>query len=349
MKTALITGITGQDGAYLARFLLEKGYQVFGAFRRTSELHLDRLQELGVADAIHYVPIELLEITNITRALEMVQPDEVYNLGAQSFVGLSFEEPVFTAEVTGVGVLRVLEAIRAVNPKIRFYQASSSEMFGDSAETPKTEHTPFHPRSPYAAAKLFGHWVTINYRDAYDLHATSGILFNHESPLRGSEFVTRKVSLAVARIKAGVQEELLVGNLDSYRDWGYAPEYVEAMWLMLQQDAPDDYVIATGQTHSVREFITLAFGQIGEEIVWQGEQEHERGVDRKSGRVRVRISPQLFRPTDIYHLVGDCTRAYARFGWSSRTKLEELVRIMVDADVRRLTGKLERVGTLVET
>jgi GDPmannose 4,6-dehydratase len=267
---ALITGITGQDGAYLSKLLLDKGYEVYGTFRRTSELHLERLRFLGVDDKVQFVPSELLEFTNIHRAIEHIQPDEIYNLGAQSFVGLSFEVPVFTADVTALGPLRLLEATRAVNDKIKFYQASSSEMFGKVQSTPQNEKTPFYPRSPYAVSKLFAHWMAVNYRESYDMFVCSGILFNHESPLRGLEFVTRKITNSVARIKVGLQKELRIGNLESSRDWGYAREYVEAMYLMLQQDAPDDYVVATGETHTVREFVESAFEVAGTNIVWSG-------------------------------------------------------------------------------
>ena len=290
MKRALITGITGQDGAYLSKFLLEKGYEVYGAFRRTADLHLTKLRFLGVDDKVTFVPLELLELTNIYRAIEKVQPDEIYNLGAQSFVALSFEEPIYTADVTALGPLRVLEAIRAINPKIKFYQASSSEMFGKVQAVPQNEKTPFYPRSPYAVSKLFGHWITVNYRESYDIFACSGILFNHESPVRGLEFVTKKITHSAARIKLGLQDKLLLGNLDSKRDWGYAPEYVEAMWLMLQQEKPDDYVIATCETHSVREFVETAFERIGINIEWSGKEMEERGTDVKTGKTIVYTS-----------------------------------------------------------
>jgi len=333
MKTALITGITGQDGAYLAKLLLEKGYEVYGAFRRTSDLHLNRLKFLGVDDKVSYVPLELLEFTNIYRAIERIQPDEVYNLGAQSFVALSFEEPIFTADVTAIGPLRILEAIRAINPKIKFYQASSSEMFGRVEEVPQNEKTPFYPRSPYAASKLFAHWITVNYRESYNIFACSGILFNHESPLRGHEFVTRKITNSVARIKLGFQDELRLGNLDSKRDWGYAPEYVEAMWLMLQQNEPDDYIIATGETHSVREFVEVAFEQIGIKIKWQGEGVEEVGVDKNNGEVLVKIDPQFFRPADVEILKGNYSKAKEKLDWNPKMSFRELVNIMVEHDL----------------
>ncbi len=332
----MITGITGQDGAYLAQLLLRKGYEVFGGFRRTSELQLSRLRYLEIAADVEYIPLDLLEMTNIMRVLERVHPDEVYNLGAQSFVALSFEMPIHTAEVTAMGPLRVLEAIRAVDPQIRFYQASSSEMFGGIQEIPQREQSYFYPRSPYAASKLFAHWMTVNYREAYRLHASSGILFNHESPLRGSEFVTKKISKAVARISAGLQHQLLIGNLETRRDWGYAPEYVEAMWLMLQQDTPGDYVIATGESHSVREFIEQAFHCVNVEIEWEGKSLDERGVDSRDGRVLIGVSSEFFRPSEVDHLVGDYSRALAKLGWQPRTRFDDLVRIMVDADVQMI-------------
>lgn len=337
-KRALITGITGQDGAYLAQLLLHKGYEVFGGFRRTSELQLGRLRYLGVDADVKYVPLELLEMTNVMKALERIQPDEVYNLAAQSFVGLSFEMPIHTAEVTAVGALRLLEAIRTVNPRIRFYQASSSEMFGCTREVPQREDTPFHPRSPYAFSKLFAHWATVNYREGYGIHASSGILFNHESPLRGSDFVTRKVSKAAAQISAGLQGELLVGNLEARRDWGYAPEYVEAMWLMVQKETPSDYVIATGKAHSVRGFIERAFQCVGIEIEWKGNGIDSRGLDRRDGKVLVRTSPEFFRPSEVDHLVGDSSKARTEIGWQPRTGFDDLVKTMVDADIQLLSG-----------
>src|SRR4030042_2051731 len=281
MKRALITGITGQDGAYLAKLLLEKGYEVYGAFRRSSDLHLNKLKFLKIDDKINYVPLELHEFTNIYRSIEKIQPDEIYNLGAQSFVAVSFEVPIFTADVTALGALRVLEAVREINPSIKFYQASSSEMFGRVQATPQNEKTYFYPRSPYAASKLFAHWITVNYRESYGIFACSGILFNHESPLRGLEFVTRKITHSVARIKLGLQDDLSLGNLDSRRDWGYAPEYVEAIWLMLQQPEPDDYVISTAETHSVREFMEIAFKNVGIDIEWSGKEIDEKVIDKK--------------------------------------------------------------------
>jgi len=321
-KTALITGITGQDGAYLARLLLSKGYKVYGAFRRSSVLNLERLDYLGIRDYVELVPLDLLDTGNIIRVLQKTQPDEVYNLAAQSFVAVSFEQPVVTGEITGLGAVRVLEAIRTVNPKIKFYQASSSEMFGKVQAVPQSEKTPFYPRSPYAAAKLYAHWMTVNYRESYGIFACSGILFNHESELRGLEFVTRKITDAVARVKHGLQKELRLGNLEAKRDWGYAPEYVEAMWLMLQQPEPDDYVIATGETHSVREFAEEAFACAG--LDW---------------RDYVVEDPALKRPADVELLVGDASKARQKLGWRPRTTFKELVRIMVEADLKRVAAQ----------
>ncbi len=341
-KRALITGITGQDGAYLSKLLLERGYEVYGAFRRTSDLNLGRMKFLGIEREIRFIPLELLEFTNIRRTLESAKPDEIYNLGAQSFVALSFEQPVFTADVTGLGVLRVLEAIRDVNKEIRFYQASSSEMFGKVKASPQNELTPFHPRSPYAAAKLFAHSMTVNYRESYGIFACSGILFNHESPLRGLEFVTRKITNTVAKIKMGLHDELRLGNLDSKRDWGYAREYVEAMWLMMQQPEADDYVIATGETHSVREFVEAAFNECGIRIEWAGKEMDEKGVDRATGKTVVRIDPQFFRPAEVDLLQGDYSKARNVLGWSPKTTFNELVGIMVRHDLDVVSKEKEK-------
>ena len=338
MKRAIITGITGQDGAYLTKLLLEKGYEVYGAFRRTADLHLDKLRFLGVDDKINFIPMELLEFTNIYRAIEKVQPDEIYNLGAQSFVALSFDQPIFTADVTAVGPLRVLEAIRTINPKIKFYQASSSEMFGRVKVIPQNENTPFYPRSPYAVSKLFGHWITVNYRESYGIFACSGILFNHESPLRGLEFVTRKITYGLARVKYGLQDKIILGNLEAKRDWGYAPEYVEGMWLMLQQSEPDDYVIATGETHSVREFVEKAADVAGFDIQWEGEGVNTKGIDKKSGKEIVAVSPEFYRPAEVDILMGDSKKAMEKLGWKPMTNFVELVRIMVEADLKRVKG-----------
>jgi GDPmannose 4,6-dehydratase len=334
MKKALVTGITGQDGAYLTEFLLKKGYEVYGSFRRTSDLNLSRLRYLGVDDKVHFVSLELHEFTNIQRTIEKVRPDEIYNLASQSFVGLSFEIPLFTADATGLGPLRLLEAVRTVNAKIKFYQASSSEMFGKVRSTPQNEETPFYPRSPYAVSKLFAHWMAVNYRESYGMFVCSGILFNHESPLRGLEFVTRKITHSVARIKHGYQSEVLLGQLDSSRDWGYAPEYVEAMWLMLQQPEAQDYVIATGETHSVREFVELAFKGAGYDIEWSGKGVDEIAIDKNSGKTIVRIDPRFYRPAEVDFLVGDYTRAKKLFGWSPKTTFKELVEIMLEHDLK---------------
>jgi len=341
MKKALITGITGQDGAYLAKFLLEKGYEVYGCVRRTSDQSLSRLKYLGIEKDIKYVSLDLLEFTNIYRTIEKIKPDEVYNLAAQSFVALSFEQPIFTAEVTALGPLRILEAIRTIDPKIKYYQASSSEMFGKVQAIPQNEKTPFYPRSPYAISKLFGHWITVNYRESYGIFACSGILFNHESPLRGLEFVTRKITYGIARIKYGLQDKIVLGNLDSKRDWGYAPEYVEAMWLMLQQDEPDDYVIATGETHSVREFVELAFKYAGYEIIWEGKELDEKGRDKKTGKILVEVSKEFYRPAEVDFLIGDYTKAKQKLGWEPKTRFKELVKIMVEADLKRVKENLK--------
>ncbi len=341
-KRALITGITGQDGAYLSKLLLERGYEVYGAFRRTSDLNLGRMKFLGIEREIRFIPLELLEFTNIRRTLESAKPDEIYNLGAQSFVALSFEQPVFTADVTGLGVLRVLEAIRDVNKEIKFYQASSSEMFGKVKASPQNELTPFHPRSPYAAAKLFAHSMTVNYRESYGIFGCSGILFNHESPLRGLEFVTRKITNTAVKIKMGLQDELRLGNLDSKRDWGYAREYVEAMWLMMQQPQADDYVIATGETHSVREFVEAAFNGCGIRIEWTGKEMDEKGVDRATGKTVVRIDPQFFRPAEVDLLQGDYSKARNVLGWSPKTTFNELVGIMVRHDLDVVSKEKEK-------
>ncbi|MCJ7547014.1 MAG: GDP-mannose 4,6-dehydratase [Deltaproteobacteria bacterium] len=341
MKKALITGITGQDGAYLTKFLLDKGYEVYGAYRRSAVLNLNGLKFLGVDDKVSYLPLELLEFTNIYRAIEKIQPDEIYNLGAQSFVALSFEEPIFTADVTALGPLRVLEAIRAVKPDTKFYQASSSEMFGKVQAIPQNEKTPFYPRSPYAASKVFAHWITVNYRESYGTFACSGIFFNHESPLRGFEFITRKITYGIARIKNRLQDKIVLGNLDSKRDWGYAEEYVEAMWLMLQLEKPDDYVIASGETHSVREFAELAFKTAGFDVAWEGKGVKERGIDKKTGKTLVEVSSEFFRPAEVDILMGDYAKARERLGWQPKTKFQDLVSIMVEADIKRIEKEIK--------
>jgi len=339
-KKALITGIRGQDGAYLAKLLLEKGYEVYGADRRSGDSGNWRLRELGIENDVKIVYMDLLELTNIIKTIEKVKPDEVYNLAAQSFVGVSFEQPILTSDVDAIGVLRLLEAVRLVKPEIKFYQASTSELFGKVQEIPQTEKTPFHPRSPYGVAKLFGHWITINYRESYNMFACAGILFNHESPLRGLEFVTRKITYGIARIKHGLQDKIILGNLDSKRDWGYAKEYVEGMWLMLQQETPDDYVLATGETHSVREFVEYAFNAAGYDIVWEGKGVDTSGIDKATGRVMVEISPEFYRPAEVDILIGDSRKAREKLGWMPNTKFEELVRIMVEADIRRVQQEL---------
>lgn len=315
-RTALITGITGQDGAYLARLLLNKGYRVAGCYRRTSTSHFERIRSLGLIDAIELFPMDLIDPGSIIRVLQEVRPDEVYNLAAQSYVGVSFRQPVVTGEINGMGVANILEIIRSIKPDIRFYQASTSELFGKVMTVPQNENTPFYPRSPYAVAKLYAHWLTVNYRESYGMYACCGILFNHESPLRGTEFVTRKITRTVADIKKGKEHELRLGNLDAQRDWGYAPEYVEAMWLMLQQECPEDYVIATGETHSVREFVTEAFACA--DLSWQD---------------YVVIDPAFYRPAEVEVLVGDTTKARTRLGWQPRVTFKELVRLMVDGDM----------------
>jgi len=324
-KRALITGVTGQDGSYLAELLLEKGYEVLGMVRRSSTVNFERIAHLQ--DKITFVPGDLLDEISMINILQQHRPQEVYNLAAQSFVQTSFGQPVLTGETTALGVTRLLDAIRLVDPEIRFYQASSSEMFGKVHEVPQKETTPFHPRSPYGVAKVYGHWITLNYRESYGLHATSGILFNHESPRRGLEFVTRKISHTVAQIKLGLVDELRLGNLDAQRDWGFAGDYVEAMWLMLQREVPEDFVICTGQTHSVRECCEVAFGHAG--LNWQ---EH------------VVVDKTFFRPAEVDLLVGDATKADKMLGWKPETSFESLVTMMVDADIDLLTGKLRGIS-----
>lgn len=339
-KKALITGITGQDGAYLAEFLLDKGYIVHGIKRRSSSLNTDRidnlyqdLHEKDVRFFLHYG--DLTDSTNLIRIIQLVQPDEIYNLAAQSHVQVSFETPEYTANSDALGTLRILEAIRilGLTEKTRFYQASTSELFGKVQETPQKETTPFYPRSPYAAAKIYGYWITVNYREAYGMYACNGILFNHESPLRGETFVTRKITRAVARIKLGLQQKLYLGNLNAKRDWGYAKDYVEAMWLMLQQEQPEDFVIATGETHAVRKFVELAFREVGINIQWQGQGVEEKGIDTATGDVLVEVDPRYFRPTEVDLLLGDATKARLKLGWEPKTSLSELCSMMVQADL----------------
>ena len=336
-RKALITGIRGQDGSYLAKFLLEKGYEVWGADRRSGDSSNWRLKELGIEKEINIIYMDLLELTNIMRVIEKVQPDELYNLAAQSFVGVSFEQPILTAEIDAMGVLRLLEAVKSLKSDMKFYQASTSEMFGKVQEIPQTERTPFYPRSPYGVAKLFGHWITVNYRESFGIFACSGILFNHESPLRGLEFVTRKITYGLARIKYGLQDKLVLGNLDAKRDWGYAKEYVEAMWLMLQQDKPDDYVIATGETHTVREFVKKAAEVAGFEIEWEGKETNTKGIDKKSGKIIVEVSPEFYRPSEVDILIGEPKKAKEKLGWKPKIKFEDLANIMMEADLKRVS------------
>lgn len=337
VKTAVVTGISGQDGAYLAQLLLSKGYRVYGTYRRTSSVNFWRIEELGIAahPDLHLVEYDLTDLGSSIRLLETTGAGEIYNLAAQSFVGVSFDQPITTAQITGLGAVNLLEAIRVVNPKARFYQASTSEMFGKVQAIPQTEETPFYPRSPYGVAKLYAHWMTVNYRESYDIFGTSGILFNHESPLRGREFVTRKISDSVAKIRQGKLDTLELGNLDAKRDWGYAKEYVEGMWRMLQVDEPDTYVLATNRTVAVRDFVTLAFRAADIDVRWEGEGERERGLDADDGRELVRINPKYYRPAEVDLLIGDPAKAKAKLGWEPTTSLEDLCRMMVEADLAR--------------
>jgi GDPmannose 4,6-dehydratase len=336
-KKALITGITGQDGAYLAELLLEKGYQVTGTYRRTSSVNFWRIEELGIQSHpnLNLVEYDLTDLASSIRLMQTVQPDEVYNLAAQSFVGVSFDQPLTTAEITGVGPVHLLEAIRIVNPKIRFYQASTSEMFGKVQAVPQKEDTPFYPRSPYGVAKLYAHWMTVNYRESYGIFGSSGILFNHESPLRGREFVTRKITDSVAKIHLGLLEVLELGNMDAKRDWGYAKEYVEGMWRILQADEPDTYVLATNRTETVRDFVSMAFKAVDVAIEWSGAADNEIGTCKKTGKVLVRVNPKFYRPAEVELLIGDPAKATEKLGWTPKTTLEELCQMMVDADLRR--------------
>ncbi|ODA68671.1 GDP-mannose 4,6-dehydratase [Methyloligella halotolerans] len=353
-KTALITGVTGQDGAYLSRLLLEKGYQVHGIKRRSSSFNTERIDDLyedphehETRFHLHYG--DLTDATNLIRLIQETQPDEIYNLAAQSHVQVSFETPEYTGNADALGTLRMLEALRilGLEDSVRFYQASTSELYGKVQETPQKETTPFYPRSPYAAAKLYAYWITVNYREAYGIHASNGILFNHESPMRGETFVTRKITRAVAGIEAGLQSTIFLGNLDAKRDWGHAQDYVEGMWRIVQHDKPDDFVLATGETHSVREFVELAFAEVGREIVWEGQGVEEVGKDATSGDVLVRIDPKYFRPTEVELLLGDPSKAKAKLGWQSTTPFEQLVRDMVASDralVARESWRNDRSG-----
>ena len=337
MKKAIITGATGQDGAYLAQLLLEKGYEVYGTFRRTSSVNFWRMDELGIQNHpnLHLVEFDLTDLGCTIALVQKVQPDEIYNLAAQSFVGVSFDQPSTTAQITGIGALHLLEAIRLVNRKIRFYQASTSEMFGKVQAIPQIESTPFYPRSPYGVAKLYAHWMTVNYRESYDIFGSSGILFNHESPLRGREFVTRKITDSVAKIKLGQLDVLELGNLDAKRDWGFAKEYVEGMWRMLQADEPDTFVLATNRTETVRDFVRMAFKGAGIEVNFKGKAENETAVAVATGKTVMRINPAFYRPAEVELLIGDPAKAKAKLGWAPTTTLEQLCQMMVEADLLR--------------
>lgn len=345
MKKALITGITGQDGSYLAEFLLEKGYKVYGIMRRKSVLDYGNVEH--IKDKIHFIYADMTDIISLINAMRTSDADEVYNLAAQSFVQTSWEQPLATAEIDAVGVTNMLEAIRTVKPEARFYQASTSEMFGLVQEIPQTEKTPFYPRSPYGVAKLYGHWITKNYRESYDLYACSGILFNHESERRGKEFVTRKITDAVARIKLGVLDHLELGNMDSKRDWGHSKDYVKAMWLMLQQDKADDYVIATNETRTVREFVETAFARAGIKIVWEGSGVDEIGKDEATGKILVKINPRFFRPAEVDILIGNPAKADKALGWVREISFAELVERMVDHDLKLVAREIE-VGKIAD-
>ncbi len=334
-KVAIVTGVTGQDGAYLSKLLLEKGYKVYGAARRSASTNYWRLEELGIRNEIEYVSMDLCEYTNIIRTIKKIQPDEFFNLAAQSFVAASFEMPMYTADADGIAVLRILEAIREFSPATRFYQASTSEMFGKVQEMPQREVTPFYPRSPYGVAKLYGHWITVNYRESYDMHASSGILFNHESPLRGKEFVTRKITATMANIAKGHESVLELGNMDAKRDWGFAGDYVEGMWRMLQQPSGGDYVLATNETHTVREFVEISAKIAGFEIEWSGEAESEKGIDKKSGKTIVQINPAFYRPAEVDILIGNPAKAESTLGWQRKMSFAGLVEAMQKADLDR--------------
>lgn len=337
MKTAIITGITGQDGAYLAELLLSKGYEVYGTYRRTSSVNFWRIEELGIQNnpKLHLEEYDLTDLSGSIRLLTRTGAKEIYNLAAQSFVGVSFEQPITTAQISGLGALNLLETIRIVDPTVRFYQASTSEMFGKVQAVPQVETTPFHPRSPYGVAKLYAHWITVNYRESYNIFGSSGILFNHESPLRGREFVTRKITDAVAKIKLGKLDCVYLGNLDARRDWGFAKDYVDGMWRMLQADEPDSFILATNRTETVREFVRMAFNAAGIELEFTGSEGQETGVDAATGDVVVRVDPRFIRPAEVDLLIGDPAKAREILGWIPQTKLEDLCRMMVEADLRR--------------
>jgi len=338
-RKALITGITGQDGSYLAEFLLKKDYEVHGLVRRSSLFNRDRIEHIYLNSRsnieqkffLHYG--DLTDSSNLNRLLERIEPDEIYNLGAQSHVHVSFEVPEYTAEVDAVGVLRFLDALKETGVEARFYQASTSELFGKAEQFPQNENTPFYPRSPYATAKLYAYWAVVNYREAYGIFACNGILFNHESPRRGENFVTRKITLSAAKIKQGLLEKVKLGNVDAKRDWGYAPEYVQGMWSMLQQDSPDDYVLATGKAHTVRDFADLAFRELGMDLEWEDEGENEKAIETSTGKVRIEVDPRYYRPTEVDYLVGDASRAAEKLGWKPKVEFKELVRIMAKADL----------------
>ncbi len=341
-KNAFITGISGQDGSYLAELLLEKGYEVHGMIRRASSFNRGRIEDLYLREKengrffLHYGDVS--DSSNLNRLLEKIQPDEIYNLAAQSHVKVSFEVPEYTAEVDALGTLRLLDAIKEVGIKPRFYQASTSELYGKVQEVPQSEQTPFYPRSPYGVAKLYAYWIVVNYREAYNLHASNGILFNHESPRRGENFVTRKITLGATAVKAGLRDCIFVGNLDSKRDWGYAPDYVRAMWMMLQHDTPEDFVIATGETHSVREFIEKTYNCLGMQVDWKGSGAEEIGIDNKTGKAIVKVDPKYYRPTEVDLLLGDPSKAREKLGWKPSVTFDELVEIMVESDWKKVTG-----------
>ena len=341
MKKAFITGITGQDGSYLAELLLEKGYEVHGMIRRSSSFNTGRIDHLYNNPAIYNEKLflhygDLTDSSNLNRLFEKIAPDEIYNLGAMSHVKVSFDVPEYTAEVDAIGTLRFLDAIREVGLKTKFYQASTSELYGKVQAVPQDETTPFYPRSPYGVAKIYGYWIIVNYREAYNLFACNGILFNHESPRRGETFVTRKITRAAARIAHGLQENLVLGNMDAKRDWGYAPEYVEGMWRILQQDTPEDFVLATNETHTVREFTELAFAEVGIDLEWTGKEENEKGIDKKSGKVIVEVSPKYYRPTEVDLLIGNPAKAKEKLGWEPKTTFRDLVSIMAKADFEKV-------------
>lgn len=347
MKKALITGITGQDGSYLAEFLLKKGYEVHGIIRRSSSFNTGRIDHLHTAEEeektkifTHYA--DLGDSSSLFRLIKKINPDEIYNLAAQSHVKISFDIPEYSGDVVGLGAVRLLEAVRAINHKIKVYQASSSEMFGKVKESPQTEETPFHPRSPYACSKVYAFWIMKNYRESYDMFTCNGILFNHESPRRGRNFVTRKITRTLCEIKLGMRDKLSLGNLNAKRDWGYAPDYVEAMWLMMQQDKPDDYVIATGETHSVREFVEICARHLGFEIEWKGEGMDEIGVDKHTGKIIVNVNKRFFRPAEVDMLLGDPSKAKRQLGWKPRVKFAELANKMIDSDMQMLKESDER-------